>query len=267
MPKCSFKFCKNLKPTNPKNDAIVYFRFPSRLIRREKWIEVTRRQRKEPCFEPNTGSLVCSKHFDKSDMYTTDKGKLRLRDTAVPIIDTVNLNASIVEDKCEVDDSFLTSEVISKPSNDLVYQYSIKTNESNEEISTKMKINTSELDIQFDESNTKCSYENPFLPSTSSESSDDSEDIGKIIKIEIEESSDNSDENEIESIDDRIEADIVRTLDFDKFGEHVAAMLKRIPVHKALQLQPRILELITSVMNEDQTKIITIKDKLFDEHN
>lgn len=176
----------------------------------------------------------------------------------------MNLNASIVEDKCEVDDSFLTSEVISKPSNDLVYQYSIKTNKSNEEISTKMKINTSELNIQFDESNTKCSYENPFLPSTSSESSDDSEDIGKIIKIEIEESSDNSDENEFDSID---ETDIVRTLDFDKFGKHVAAMLKRIPVHKALQLQPRILELITSVMNEDLTKIITIEDKLFDENN
>ncbi|XP_014361413.2 uncharacterized protein LOC106713207 [Papilio machaon] len=282
MTKCSFKFCKSVKPQHPKNDGMLYFRFPKHLIRREKWIEVVRRQREEPSFEPNTASLVCSKHFNKGDFYTTGKGTSRLRDTAVPIIDPVNLNATTIEDENKLGDDICTqlNEVQTKPNTTkLIYQYSINTKDSSKNfdpINKMMKKDTSDLDMLFEENdNTKFSnYENPFLPSTSynSGSSDNDEGIGKIIKIEFKESSNNSEEdkNDLDdnSIEDRNKMEFTRTRDLDKFGEHVAAMLKRIPLQRALDLQPRILKLITSVMNDDdQTTVIEIEDELYGDGN
>ncbi|KPJ02470.1 hypothetical protein RR46_09673 [Papilio xuthus] len=275
MTKCSFKFCKSVKPQHPKNDGMSYFRFPKHLIRREKWIEVVRRQRDEPFFEPNTASIVCSKHFNKDDLYTTDKGTTRLLDTAVPNTNPVNLNATTIEGENETENDICKQlNKVQSTTTQRIYQYSIKTRDSTncKSIDKIMKTDTSNVGIYEENDNRSYSFnENPCSPSTSYNSgSENIEKSGKIIKIEFDESSNNSeDTNEIDNnFVDRNDTDFIGTRDFDKFGEQVAAMLKKLPMHKALDLQPRIVKLIASVMNDDdQTTMIEIENELYGEGN
>ncbi|CAG4938736.1 unnamed protein product [Colias eurytheme] len=58
--------------------------FPNDEKRREAWIQLFRKILKQPSWEPFKNSIICSTHFEESDIYVTPKGRVRLKPHAFP---------------------------------------------------------------------------------------------------------------------------------------------------------------------------------------
>ncbi|RVE46105.1 hypothetical protein evm_009269 [Chilo suppressalis] len=77
--------CRNQSSKNKKQDGITFHTFPNRDQNlKEKWIEVMRKSRNEPLWQPTSRSVVCSTHFQSDDLYNTTKGLRRVKQNAYP---------------------------------------------------------------------------------------------------------------------------------------------------------------------------------------
>nr|XP_053623282.1 uncharacterized protein LOC128682549 [Plodia interpunctella] len=63
----------------------MYHRFPkANEFWKHQWIKVLRESRNDESWNPSMTSVICSKHFEDDDLYTTKGGLLRVRLFAVP---------------------------------------------------------------------------------------------------------------------------------------------------------------------------------------
>ncbi|XP_045494547.1 uncharacterized protein LOC123693464 isoform X2 [Colias croceus] len=65
-------------------------KFPTNELKCHQWVKIVRKQRKEKFWKPNKSSKICSVHFKDEDKYTSDKGNIYLKNTAVPDLDLPN---------------------------------------------------------------------------------------------------------------------------------------------------------------------------------
>ncbi|CAG4917738.1 unnamed protein product [Colias eurytheme] len=90
MPSCVMRYCTNYTSKTCKRQGITYHSFPTNELKCHQWVEIVRKQRKEEFWKPNKSSKICSIHFKDEDKYTSDKGNIYLRNTAVPDLDLPN---------------------------------------------------------------------------------------------------------------------------------------------------------------------------------
>ncbi|XP_045505628.1 uncharacterized protein LOC123702026 isoform X2 [Colias croceus] len=82
---CVVSWCDNRRGTlQSKSNKISFHGFPNDEKRREAWIKLFRKIFKQPSWEPLRNSVICSIHFDVSDIYFTPKGRGRLKPHALP---------------------------------------------------------------------------------------------------------------------------------------------------------------------------------------
>ncbi|XP_062531767.1 uncharacterized protein LOC134201271 isoform X1 [Bombyx mori] len=83
MPQCAFKSCKNNARKSNLTAGVSYFRFPSNPLTCAEWISIVARARRDDFYKPAKNSVICSDHFDKSDI-SGNTNRRRLVKTAVP---------------------------------------------------------------------------------------------------------------------------------------------------------------------------------------
>ncbi|RVE54928.1 hypothetical protein evm_000295 [Chilo suppressalis] len=84
MPVCIVKLCKNNTSKNKKDTGITYHQFPADPVLRDRWTAIVRVSREESWWKPGKTSVICSTHFNASDLYLTKGGLKRLHKGAVP---------------------------------------------------------------------------------------------------------------------------------------------------------------------------------------
>ncbi|KAF9810919.1 hypothetical protein SFRURICE_005345 [Spodoptera frugiperda] len=87
MPQCVFKSCKNNARKSNSSAGVSYFRFPSNPFTCAEWVSIVAREREDNFYKPAKNSIICSDHFDKSDI-SGNTNRRRLVKTAVPNITT-----------------------------------------------------------------------------------------------------------------------------------------------------------------------------------
>ncbi|KAJ0176685.1 hypothetical protein K1T71_007864 [Dendrolimus kikuchii] len=83
MPQCAFKCCKNNARKGKLTAGVSYFRFPSNPFTCAEWISIVARERRDEFYKPAKNSVICSDHFEKSDI-SGNTNRRRLVKTAVP---------------------------------------------------------------------------------------------------------------------------------------------------------------------------------------
>ncbi|KAF9807748.1 hypothetical protein SFRURICE_009318 [Spodoptera frugiperda] len=68
MPQCVFKSCKNNARKSNLSAGVSYFRFPSDPFTCAEWVSIVAREREDNFYKPAKNSVICSDHFDKSDI-------------------------------------------------------------------------------------------------------------------------------------------------------------------------------------------------------
>ncbi|KAF9823627.1 hypothetical protein SFRURICE_009172, partial [Spodoptera frugiperda] len=68
MPQCVFKSCKNNARKSNSSGGVSYFRFPSNPFTCAEWVSIVAREREDNFYKPAKNSVICSDHFDKSDI-------------------------------------------------------------------------------------------------------------------------------------------------------------------------------------------------------
>ncbi|CAG4962521.1 unnamed protein product [Parnassius apollo] len=84
MPVCVVKLCKNNTTRNKKDTGITYHQFPADPVICDRWTAKVRLSREESWWNPRERSVICSNHFNESDLYFTKGGLKRLCKGAVP---------------------------------------------------------------------------------------------------------------------------------------------------------------------------------------
>ncbi|XP_037966001.2 uncharacterized protein LOC105381188 isoform X5 [Plutella xylostella] len=84
MPQCAIRSCKNNYRNINVSLGVSYFRFPHDPITCAEWISIVARERGETFYKPAKTSVICSDHFDKSDLSGNTLTRRRLVRTAIP---------------------------------------------------------------------------------------------------------------------------------------------------------------------------------------
>ncbi|XP_052754921.1 uncharacterized protein LOC113510111 isoform X2 [Galleria mellonella] len=103
MPQCAFKYCKNNYRNRNVSNGVSYFRFPANPIHRAKWISIVSNERREKFFRPRQNSVVCSIHFDESDIVGNSQRR-RLLKRAIPKLQVGNLHTDVESLASDQDD-------------------------------------------------------------------------------------------------------------------------------------------------------------------
>ncbi|CAK1585248.1 unnamed protein product [Parnassius mnemosyne] len=84
MPVCVVTLCKNNTTRNKKDTGTTYHQFPADPVILDRWTAIVRLSRQESWWKPGKRSVICSAHFNESDLYFTNGGLKRLCKGAVP---------------------------------------------------------------------------------------------------------------------------------------------------------------------------------------
>ncbi|CAG4990848.1 unnamed protein product [Parnassius apollo] len=87
MPSCVMRFCTNYTNKVSKSQGITFHSFPLNELRRIRWVDIVRQQRKEESWQPNSSSKICSNHFKDEDKYTSCNGFILLKKSAFPVLE------------------------------------------------------------------------------------------------------------------------------------------------------------------------------------
>ncbi|XP_069364593.1 uncharacterized protein [Maniola hyperantus] len=89
-----------------KTQGITFHSFPLNELRRIRWVDIVRKQRRESSWRPTSASKICSIHFEDEDKYTSGKGLTLLKKSALPVLQVPNASqstpaspSSLAEDK------------------------------------------------------------------------------------------------------------------------------------------------------------------------
>ncbi|XP_038212586.1 uncharacterized protein LOC119832861 isoform X2 [Zerene cesonia] len=258
MPQCVFKNCKN----NPRKcnipEGVSYFRFPGNPHTCAKWISIVAREREDEYFIPAKNSVICSEHFDKSDI-CGNVNRHRLVKKAVPKLriqppepQMAELNTKTSVSHIEVQDADEEIKKELEPIEELTIEEHFTTPSGSIDMDSCLKNIEDETIITID--GTKRDSVN------TKGSNSDSDENNQQIKVEP--SHCNTNENHlIGDIVSEINRNVLNILqvvnkeadEFETFGKYVAIVLRNLPPDVAATAKRELLATLANI----QKKIYT----------
>ncbi|XP_072938218.1 uncharacterized protein [Epargyreus clarus] len=84
MPTCAVKWCKHSTESKKKRGEVSFHSFPKNILLNDKWEAAIQLSHNEPHWQATSWSVVCSDHFDETDLYVTKCGVRRVTRNGYP---------------------------------------------------------------------------------------------------------------------------------------------------------------------------------------